>query len=233
MAQKWFLGLGQDLTETAKFNMSWFQTLLSSVLVSCQCQLCWLLPWHCCSPSPSFLISSNFSSALLRFGPEPVWSSTWCYLLSQQLSQGCIFVCPNAVLDSPGMMDSKGTGLVPVSKAGEGWVYILSEKKRNRVLRVVSAPAHRDLELVQLSQGHFGVSLEAVNTFHPYFHAFLCGSISVLHHRTRSILMCSFSKFVVAAQVNLFLLWVVMAFLCRDCLYKGSLRPHCSWGCKH
>lgn len=74
------------------------------------------------------------------------------------------------------------------------------------MLRVVAAPAHKDLEPVQLSQESFGVSLEGGNAVHPYFHVFICGSISVLLLIARSILACSFSKFVAAAPVNILLL---------------------------
>lgn len=116
------------------------------------------------------------------------------------------------------MVYSKCIGLISVSKAGQGWVYICYERKK-KGLRVVSALAHKDLKPVQLSQEHFGVSLEGVNTLHPYFHLFICWSISVQHHITRSILACSFSNFVVAVQVN-FTFGVVMAMLCRNCLYK-------------
>lgn len=71
------------------------------------------------------------------------------------------------------------------------------------MLRVVSALAHNDLKPFQISQEHFEVSLKGINTLHPYFHGFICVSISVLHCITKRILTYSFSKFLV---VNFLLL---------------------------
>lgn len=188
-------------------------------MLDCQGQLCWLLFWHPWCPSPSFLLFQQFFIHSAQF---------WARI---SLEQHTVLLAEPAAEQAEcrdHFLYFQMHWSLWVKQVRDGFTSGRQKREGCSELYLQLKP-----EACSAFAGAFwGVTGECEHSpsLFPcvYLWIHLCPAPHNKEHFDVEFLRLCNS----CASEHL-TFGVVMAFLCRNCFYKCSLRPHCSWCCKH